>query len=105
MEYAPDHEEPLQRVNPSVNAPQPSQEKTSANNENFVTQLTEKIRKQANILQEQENYKMLCEKRILELCPNHPLPIQPSHLGKCTYINHKINSSNTISCSTDWAIC
>jgi len=28
-----------------------------------------------------EAYKVLCEKRILELDPNHPMPVLPSHLG------------------------
>eukprot|EP01022_Parablepharisma_sp_SALTPOND_P006123 TRINITY_DN1247_c0_g1_i1.p1 TRINITY_DN1247_c0_g1~~TRINITY_DN1247_c0_g1_i1.p1 ORF type:complete len:1815 (+),score=205.72 TRINITY_DN1247_c0_g1_i1:2854-8298(+) len=56
---------------------EPSPEK-----EGFLEQLSEKIRIQAQELQDLENYKTLCERRIAELCPEHPLPVQPSHLGK-----------------------
>lgn len=32
-------------------------------------------------LKDLKKYKILCEQRILELCPDHPMPIQESHLG------------------------
>jgi len=99
MEYAPDNESPTQhpeaiQIEPIPSDPrQPSlsynpppnvlkSSPQSPSKENFVSQLSEKIRQQARQLQEQENYKILCEKRILELCPNHPLPVQSIHLGK-----------------------
>eukprot|EP01022_Parablepharisma_sp_SALTPOND_P018560 TRINITY_DN304_c0_g1_i1.p1 TRINITY_DN304_c0_g1~~TRINITY_DN304_c0_g1_i1.p1 ORF type:complete len:1205 (-),score=223.99 TRINITY_DN304_c0_g1_i1:1337-4951(-) len=94
MEYAPDNEEPTQHPEmiaisqPPHNLPYlppPPITRTSPQSpskDDFVSQLTEKIRQQARELQEQENYKIICEKRILELCPNHPLPVTPAHLGK-----------------------
>ncbi len=94
MEYTPDNEEPLQRTEPvpyskppapAVSSP-PSAAKSgpqsSPKDSGFVVQLSEKIRQQAKIMEGQETYKILCEKRILELCPSHPLPVLPSHLGK-----------------------
>jgi len=47
----------------------------------FTKQMTQKIKRQAEQLHELGNYRLLCEKRILELAPGHPLPVQPSHLG------------------------
>lgn len=32
-------------------------------------------------LKESEQYKILCERRILELCPDHPMPVKESQLG------------------------
>lgn len=51
--------------------------------EDYMSQMGEKIRQQAGALQELESYKALCEKRILEFCPDHPIPVLPEHLGKC----------------------
>jgi len=51
----------------------------------LVKQMTQKIKKQAEQLHELGNYRLLCEKRISELAPGHPLPIQPSHLGTCKF--------------------
>ena len=48
----------------------------------YVAQMSERIRHQAKQLIELEAYKALCERRILELCPGHPLPIQKSNLGQ-----------------------
>jgi hypothetical protein len=50
--------------------------------EYYFQKFSGKIREQAEKLQELENYKVLAERRILDLCPNHPLPIQDFHLGK-----------------------
>lgn len=44
-------------------------------------QYSEKIRNQALRLKDLEIYKQLCEKRILELCPDHEIPISQNHLG------------------------
>ncbi|CAG9327994.1 unnamed protein product [Blepharisma stoltei] len=54
----------------------PSEEVEVAN------QLREKVRSQAQRLRNLEQYKILCEKRISEFCPNHPFPVNPDHLGK-----------------------
>ena len=29
-----------------------------------------------------ENYRLICEKRIREIAPSHPLPVLPSHCGQ-----------------------
>lgn len=29
-----------------------------------------------------DNYRVICEKRIKDLAPSHPLPVLPSHCGK-----------------------
>lgn len=44
-------------------------------------QLGEKIRSQAHRLAALEQYRLLCEQRLLEFDPNHPLPVLPEHLG------------------------
>jgi hypothetical protein len=36
----------------------------------------------AKTLRELESYKLLCERKVLELVPGHPLPLQPGHLGQ-----------------------
>ncbi len=33
-------------------------------------------------LQYLDNYRIICEKRVRELAPSHPLPILPSHCGQ-----------------------
>lgn len=40
-------------------------------------------------------YKSLCEKRILELDPEHPLPIKPEHLGNTEPIKGRTQSNLT----------
>jgi chromosome segregation ATPase len=47
----------------------------------ILSQLREKVRNQAQRLRGLENYRVLCEERISELCPGHPIPIKPEHLG------------------------
>ena len=49
--------------------------------EKFTALLSEKVRQQAIKLQILENYKSLCEKRILELFPSHPIPVTEKDLG------------------------
>ena len=41
-----------------------------------------KIRDQAQQLQILEEYKQLCERRIKEISPDHPIPVEKHHLGK-----------------------
>lgn len=47
----------------------------------LVRQLSEKIRLQAERLQIMEAYRALCERRILDYDPEHPMPVMPHHLG------------------------
>jgi hypothetical protein len=61
---------PLQMPNRNPQGPSP-----------LVRQLTEKVKSQAERLQVLEAYKALCEQRISELDPLHPLPVMPYHLG------------------------
>lgn len=60
--------------------------------EDISLQLREKVRAQALRLRSLEKYKRLCEDRISQLCPNHPLPVTPEHLrtssGPSTYDLH-----------------
>jgi len=49
---------------------------------NLKSQLEEKDKDYQ--MKELMEYKLLCEKRILELDSNHPLPIKPEHLGECS---------------------
>ena len=67
----------------SENKIEPKIQSFQGNGENseYVRQLSTKIRKQAEQLMALENYKILSEQRILELCPGHPLPVTSNHLG------------------------
>ena len=56
-------------------------QKANSPKTDYVMQLAEKIQQQAKQLQELEDYKIICEKRILELCPSQRLPITESQLG------------------------
>ena len=47
----------------------------------MIRQLSEKIRLQAERLQIMEAYRALCERRILDYDPEHPMPVMPNHLG------------------------
>lgn len=47
----------------------------------LTSQMREKIRNQAQRLRALEQYRILCEHRIQELHPGHPIPIKPEHLG------------------------
>lgn len=48
----------------------------------LLNQLRDKVRTQAQRLRNLEQYKMLCEERIADFCPGHPMPVKPDHLGK-----------------------
>lgn len=45
----------------------------------LTSHLRDKIRQQAARLRNLEQYRIVCEKRILELCPAHPLPVKEEH--------------------------
>ena len=45
----------------------------------LTSQLREKIRAQAQRLRGLEQYRILCEQRIQEISPGHPLPIRQEH--------------------------
>lgn len=49
-------------------------------NDNYRELLEQKIRKQAKRLCELQEYSSLCEKRIKQILPTHPLPVQEAHL-------------------------
>lgn len=51
----------------------------------LTSHLRDKIRQQAARLRNLEQYRILCEKRILELCPGHPLPVKEEH--KATHLS------------------
>jgi len=58
-------------------------EENSQNKLSFVYHPSKlKPRRQDEVVKELEAYKSLCERRICELSPGHPLPIQHSHLEK-----------------------
>ena len=44
--------------------------------------LEKKIREQAQRLIELQNYKTICEKKIKQAFPDHPLPINENHIKK-----------------------
>lgn len=52
-----------------------------SNSDDVLNMMREKIRNQAQRLRILEQYKVLCESRITELSPLHPLPIKPEHIG------------------------
>ena len=49
-------------------------------NTSYKDLLEQKIRNQAKRLCELQEYKNLCEKRILQIFPGHPLPINEIHI-------------------------
>jgi len=49
--------------------------------EELVQSLKEKVRQQARRLSALEQYRLLCEQRVKELSPDHPLPVSPEHMG------------------------
>ena len=56
----------------------------------LTSQLRDKIRLQAKRLRSLERYRFLCEKKIQEIIPGHPLPITKEHLGKEISQNHEL---------------
>lgn len=51
----------------------------------ILSQLKSKLKSQSTQIRLLESYKSLCEQRILDLYPSHPLPIQQDHLGQYLY--------------------
>ena len=79
MEFIPGSEEKRKDFSPAPSAPDPS---LKPQDKGYTTRLENRLRELAGRLHELESYKLLCEKKILELVPGHPLPIKTSHLGK-----------------------
>jgi hypothetical protein len=46
----------------------------------LISQLGERFQQQAQRLSALEVYKSICEQRIEQLCPNHPIPVREEHL-------------------------
>jgi chromosome segregation ATPase len=57
------------------------EETEAVNSGDLLVQLKEKLKTQAQRIRSLESYKVLCEERISELCPSHPLPVLPEHIG------------------------
>ncbi|CAG9317498.1 unnamed protein product [Blepharisma stoltei] len=55
----------------------------------MLNQLRDKVRSQAQRLRGLEQYRALCEERIQQLSPGHPIPLKPEHLGT------NLNSQNS----------
>ena len=51
------------------------------NSGDLLSQLKEKLKSQNQKIRSLESYKVLCEERLIELCPSHPIPVQPEHIG------------------------
>jgi chromosome segregation protein len=51
----------------------------------ILNQMKDKLRSQNAQIRVLETYKGLCEQRILDLYPNHPLPVEKEHLGCSVY--------------------
>ena len=47
----------------------------------LASHIKAKLQEYAHTISSLEDYKALCERRILELAPGHPLPVMDSHLG------------------------
>ena len=59
-----------------------SQENNPKAEKSYVEMLETKIREQAQRLIELQTYKSLCETKIRQVVPNHPLPINEQHIKK-----------------------
>eukprot|EP00347_Sterkiella_histriomuscorum_P019293 403342201 len=51
-------------------------------NQASTQSFSQKIQEQEEKIQFLDNYRIICEKRILDFQPEHPLPILPSHIGQ-----------------------
>ncbi|OMJ71063.1 hypothetical protein SteCoe_30819 [Stentor coeruleus] len=60
----------------------------------LTSHLRDKIRQQAGRLRTLEQYRLLCETKILELVPNHPIPIKKEHLGSSSPLTGNITKLN-----------
>lgn len=61
----------------------------------FITKMQQKIQQQAQRLQAEAQYRLLCEKRIKKLDPEHPLPVQFEHLDKPAFTPPGQTSQNS----------
>ncbi len=65
-------------------------------NLNFESTIKEgyerRSREQAKVISDLHEYKLLCEKRIKQLSPGHPLPIKETHLN-CPPSDEKVNEN------------
>jgi hypothetical protein len=52
----------------------------SYKDDGYKEQLEHKVKTQAERLYDLQKYKELCERRIRQLAPNHPLPVSDSHI-------------------------
>jgi chromosome segregation ATPase len=57
-------------------------EDSPGSNDDVFNIMREKIRTQAQRLRVLEQYKVLCETRIAEIAPSHPLPVLPEHISQ-----------------------
>ncbi len=80
MEYKPEAEERKDEP-PTADLP-PKSSESKAKDAGYTDKLEGRLREMAGRLHELESYKLLCERKILELSPGQPLPIKTSHLGK-----------------------
>lgn len=60
---------------------QESDSPNDLNSGDLLSQLKEKLKAQSQRIRSLESYKVLCEERLIELCPSHSLPVQPEHIG------------------------
>lgn len=69
---------------------------SEVNSGNILYQLKEKLKLQAKQLRTLESYKSLCEERIKDLSPFHPLPITKEHIGlKSFFTQEKLGFSRS----------
>ncbi|OMJ87653.1 hypothetical protein SteCoe_10579 [Stentor coeruleus] len=58
-----------------------AEESQLANTEDVIVQMKDRLRQQSQRIRSLESYKVLCEERLTELYPSHPLPVLPEHIG------------------------
>lgn len=55
--------------------------------DDLMHSMREKIRSQAQRLRLLEQYKVLCETRIAEIVPDHPIPVLPEHINQPVHLD------------------
>ena len=71
-------------------------ENNNQGKDSYLEQLQSKIEEQEKIINELNNYKYLCEKRIKQLNPGEILPITPNSLNNKKKINQQKNNDNNL---------
>ena len=71
-------------------------ENNNQGKDSYLEQLQSKIEEQEKIINELNNYKYLCEKRIKQLNPGEILPITPNSLNNKNKINQQKNNDNNL---------